>query len=511
MKRIWILFTIIHALSLTIQGSPVQVTRIIIPKNNAPALTIDLIHDIHLASQDLPSTNAENQFEKYLKPTELKLFLPQERAFINTLYQLDQTSDHPITLLWECNPAENLALNNKLKNEINSEFDYLNCKKLLVYYGFYFFQHKPFTNNMHFIPSDTWRPNSLLNKIFNNNTKINYSCSAEEGFQFVLRHFEPNNDIEKQLAKVKNLHPEAYDKVNQLYTNFKDNTLKPLHTQFILPYLNKKNSLKTAISQIKKKDSFHNLIEKILSIPGLMDFESLCNIFSSKDQHIMLYAGIDHCNYLIDTLVKHFNGRVITDVGAYYDDNCLASMLHSLSNRRVLQIPLPQLKKEVWDFILESPNISWNRYIQSGSIQSVISGDILKSIDSLRKNDLMDSICETLVHYASRAYIDIANAQDESQQSLLHLAALYRSSALTELLLKEKAFADLPNLFGTTALLYATAQKDTTIMKLLLDAGANPLKKDATGLCPLVLAYHMNNESLITLLKHYENNDEQLD
>lgn len=507
MKRAKALVAILYYWPMLLYCCPVQFSRIIIPQADGTFFTIDLIHDIHQPSRNEPSLYNNNPNETYLSDDEKKLFLPQERAFINALHQLDQTADSPINLYWECNPIDDQKMNDRF-NEENVEYtsNMSDSGKLLEYYGFYFLK-KGFQKHIMFVPSNIWRPNSLLNEIlvYNNRKNFNYSYDIETAFQFITRHFSEDNPANELLKKVRDTHPEVYAKIQHIYDDLKNNVLEPIYAHYVQPFLNKNMSLSQVLKQIKKKDTLNSMVENVITVPGLMDIELLCKIFGSSTSHAILYAGADHCNYLLDLLERDFHGHVVTNIGMQYEHTYIEHNLHKFTNRRILEIALPQLKTSIWNFLTEPPLITWQRYTHSGMVKSIIQGDILTSIDSLKTKTSWDEIWPTLISYAKRAYVDIANAFDETHQSLLHLATLKRNPRLVQLLLDEGAYVESENLSRKTALSYAAIQKDTHIIQLLLDAGANPLHTDEQGLSPLDYAKYTQDATVIGLLQEYLN------
>jgi uncharacterized protein len=75
-----------------------------------------------------------------------------------------------------------------------------------------------------------------------------------------------------------------------------------------------------------------------------------------------------------------------------------------------------------------------------------------------------------------------ANTKDGAGNTPLIIAAIARFTEGVDLLTRVKAQVDVQNRLGETALLKAVQNRDVTIAKMLLDAGANPDISDSSGI-----------------------------
>ncbi len=82
------------------------------------------------------------------------------------------------------------------------------------------------------------------------------------------------------------------------------------------------------------------------------------------------------------------------------------------------------------------------------------------------------------------------------------MAAVVKGNVtITKLLLHKKAYTNVADANGTTALHYATLFKQTEIAKLLVNAGAKYDLKDGNGKSAYDYALINNNKELLTLFK----------
>jgi len=87
------------------------------------------------------------------------------------------------------------------------------------------------------------------------------------------------------------------------------------------------------------------------------------------------------------------------------------------------------------------------------------------------------------------------NAQDDNGWSPLHFAAQAVSPDCTAALLRAGADTSLQDSFGNTALWRAafSSKEDGSVIRLLREAGANPIEKNKHGISPTSLARTIAN------------------
>lgn len=92
-----------------------------------------------------------------------------------------------------------------------------------------------------------------------------------------------------------------------------------------------------------------------------------------------------------------------------------------------------------------------------------------------------------------------ANAQDDNGWTPMHFAAQAVSAECTAALLRSGADTSLCDLYGNTALWRAvfSSKEDGSVIKLLQEAGANPLAKNTHGVSPMSLAQSIANFDLL--------------
>lgn len=91
-----------------------------------------------------------------------------------------------------------------------------------------------------------------------------------------------------------------------------------------------------------------------------------------------------------------------------------------------------------------------------------------------------------------------ANVQDDHGWTPMHFAAQAVSAECTAALLRSGADTSLCDLYGNTALWRAvfSSKEDGSVIKLLREAGANPLAKNTHGVSPTSLARSIANRDL---------------
>jgi hypothetical protein len=82
----------------------------------------------------------------------------------------------------------------------------------------------------------------------------------------------------------------------------------------------------------------------------------------------------------------------------------------------------------------------------------------------------------------------------------LHYAAASGENTILQLLLERRALVDSPSPNGTTALMMAARGGHSSSVQLLLDAGANPSLINDQGYTPIEMAKLFNNTSIINTL-----------
>ena len=84
------------------------------------------------------------------------------------------------------------------------------------------------------------------------------------------------------------------------------------------------------------------------------------------------------------------------------------------------------------------------------------------------------------------------NAKNPSQETPLHLAVLYRddetAARVADRLIANGAELNAPQKGGQTPLHHAVARGSAAIVETLIQAGADPMLKDQTGLTPMDLS-----------------------
>jgi ankyrin repeat protein len=121
----------------------------------------------------------------------------------------------------------------------------------------------------------------------------------------------------------------------------------------------------------------------------------------------------------------------------------------------------------------------------------------MKTLDREGRSDL---------HYAARdgdvaavrrllAAGEEVNLPDKRGWTPLHFAAQAVSAAVTEVLLAHGAAVDPQDSFGNTPLSTATfsSRGDGSVIRVLRSAGADPMKKNKSGVSPLSLARTIAN------------------
>ena len=93
------------------------------------------------------------------------------------------------------------------------------------------------------------------------------------------------------------------------------------------------------------------------------------------------------------------------------------------------------------------------------------------------------------------------NLRDEDQQTPLHMAALWDSRAVAELLLDRGAKIDVRDEYQQTPLHTAAMGNSRAVAELLLDRGADYEARNKNQLTPLHLATITNSQAVAELLR----------
>ncbi|WP_020182209.1 ankyrin repeat domain-containing protein [Methylotenera sp. 1P/1] len=101
------------------------------------------------------------------------------------------------------------------------------------------------------------------------------------------------------------------------------------------------------------------------------------------------------------------------------------------------------------------------------------------------------------------------NAQDDNGWSALHFAAQAVSPVCTTLLLQAGADISLQDSFGNTALWRAvmSSKGEGSVIRLLLDAGSNPVELNKHGVSPVSLARTIANFDIAQYFKDIQDNE----
>ncbi|MCW7467870.1 ankyrin repeat domain-containing protein [Leptospira levettii] len=99
------------------------------------------------------------------------------------------------------------------------------------------------------------------------------------------------------------------------------------------------------------------------------------------------------------------------------------------------------------------------------------------------------------------------NAQDDDGFTPLHFAAMNLESEIVEKLIKKNAKVDLLDCYNNTPLwraVFNLKEADMKIIKLFLNAGANPNLKNKNNISPLDFAKKIGNKDLTDLLNNFK-------
>ena len=97
--------------------------------------------------------------------------------------------------------------------------------------------------------------------------------------------------------------------------------------------------------------------------------------------------------------------------------------------------------------------------------------------------------------------VDVNIKDDDAGRTALMNASMENKTKVVRLLLKADANPNIQDDFGYTALMYASQEGHIPIVELLLKAKANPIIKCARGLTALDLAERKRHTTIIQLLK----------
>lgn len=394
---------------------PLQITRlIIVDAQGKPFKTVDLVADRHSIGRSyLRDNSSMPHFLNSLSKEIRDVLAKNDVMFLKTLQEMDAQNTET-TLLWEF-PDKNI-FNNKYQDEQQILLNKLQQGLLILFPEI----KTLFKNKLKCIDVDKWR-GPFMSFAFNETV----NCSEYEGdildyWHSIRMHFMDNSPVQDLLKNIEHLPKDISKKLTSYYKKFKEETLFPIYEESIKPceeeyeslcgvhafkvidFLNKQNLL-TSI----KKELFDNNV-----MASFTDCELLLNIFNAATDHVIVYAGIAHTEFLKKKLIGDFNAKHIVSVGMGLD-------------ALIIENNPPSFTANAWEILKEKPQESLDKYYKNGIENRMVGSNLLQIFSDLEylKGKEFDIKLTEIIKQLDDGMIDsnsLITLRNKTLQSLMH-------------------------------------------------------------------------------------------
>ncbi|MDP3889503.1 MAG: ankyrin repeat domain-containing protein [bacterium] len=421
MKKV-ILFLFLTGI-VTLHGYPYEFRRLIQQENGKITKVVDLISDVHvlIAHPTLANEEDDNFLQENLLSDERDVFDSASRRLLATLRYMGKKASDPKKLLIEAytlketTPAEIelvrkeyltgrflryiryqylMEFSPEKKQEIVAE----SIDTIRKHPGIYSFIVCLYFGKCG--PDNKATIGELVTPLFNELLKNPRSVA-----ELCLNQAQECPLIYSKLQKMWELQKQ---KIMDYKTKYFEQTLQENPSMLVTDFI------KTVRSYHFTYDS-HTLLD-------LIDFESMVKILSSKEKHVIVYAGGAHCTRVAHYLKKDFNFKPFVHVG-------LAVTLFA-----PVDYSFP-LSERAWVFLEEQPQQS----IARGPTKKVLYYSSLNELFTALKNPHQKNIESKilrLLNQGASAYVDIANVQEIETGNTPYHYALAKRYLLFNVILK---------------------------------------------------------------------------
>lgn len=431
--------------------------------------TIDLIGDSHLAMHERVKRPSRGKKE-LLIDIEQNLFTTAERTLLIALRTL-QKRPEKIDVLWEAIP------HNLVSGLTPSQIPFL------FYAGSTLEQEFNTTGNAQFINADRYRrslgPNGIYAEIIMQAIQKTQAVDPQTGKVATFKIIDFKNDLEKIIAHFSDELTHIHQQPELFQTHIKDVWQKYIIEAMLDPLLqhNKDatiHELLAPLSQEAQQILFNNMAFFIT------DMEMLIKIIRSDKAHIILYAGEKHTNSVSNVLLNNY----------YYKPEITIKPI--IQPHMTYIFPLAH---KTWNFLLESPEVSFKKYKAHQRKQLIFDETelepelytILTRMNEPEKKDAF--IKEQLKLFSKKShkgYIDFLKAhRADTFETLLSVAIKNNLPKSVEYLVRQGARVNSIDIFGKTPVHYACMLPSPKICMSLLNKGAHLNIYDNDGRTPI--------------------------
>lgn len=470
----------------SLSAFPYRFTRLI--KTDAAgkiAKTVDLIYDTHVKIPQLTKKVALDKkmaIKKGISPEEWPELAVVERSLEDSLRRLSEQPGEKIDLIWEWS-EQHKAYVYMLSNLMVTD------RSVFLLEGGKRFEEKFNANEgkrIKFVSGDTYRRDVPLSEILylvhivhkNLNGMIlsNISGYLNETMK------KADSDIQNNKSAIVN---SGYELLQEYFKYVKDEISKFLSKYGLEGYPASSEKIDTWIQRIKEKGiairgkvlTYNDLYQDWFKISKIiMNLELLVRMLSSNASHIIVYAGGNHCEDVMDEFISYHEFIKIIDIGIVPAENFYITLAPS-----------------AWNYLQEAPADSLRKGNYIALMDEKYYQEIAQTIEEDNPGLLRVSIVKSI-----RCRADLVNAISvEEHRSLLHYAVLYDAQKCLALLLYYSALTNIKDLLGNTPIFYV---KSVETAKELLKHGAKINIHNNSGETPLYHAVLMNEVETVSAL-----------
>lgn len=477
---------------LDLAGYPTRFMRLIKEENGKLIKTVDLIFDVHIPITHSVKKASPGGGKKFLSMEERERFTASERTLLIALRKLaaQKSKEPPIKLLWELwqgGKGDRDVFIFEAGNKLHEEFKPENQK------------------NIQFIPSDTYRsPRNFLPDVLSPEEALasfkmlGVSPTVRDTFTFVINLVNGTNPaVAHDFEQITD--PQMKDALKKVWDDYKKNQLNPFHRRFIVG-TGEESSVIDLLQSIPAVAMIRQLFANVIT--NTMDYELLFKIFGSGD-HFIVYAGAAHCRHLAQMLIDDYQFKVMTDYGAEAEE-----LMHNLP---VVYVPI--LQANIWEYLLESPQKSWEIYKKKGTRAQLLSEEeVIAFLDAGIKGNL--ATVKKMVKKGDAAHVDLINTlivshEDRPDTTLLAHFIEKEYQSLIDFFLAHGAYANIGN---GMPLLLAAEKNNKALVEKLLAQGADPSKTSGKGLTAAQITTDLELQKMLVAAekKHWQKNHKKI-
>ncbi len=315
----------------SLHGYPVQAQRYVQKQSGTITKIVDLIYDVHV-----PLNDEHGHFDA------------GSEQLLSQLQTLAKQNNEVVGLFLETDGDEQLPP--------NIQVDFLSY----LSYQISELHKKQKLNNLQFIPADTFRWHNNLTKIFrqcleeimHRNNPEWKSKPVIPNVRPFFEHFLSHTSLpEKELQALQ-------DKLDKNTFTFLDTKwqkqkqdIEHFYDMYFKQIVEEQQEItfeaffQEQLGDSKKRAQFITKLDKAVNL--ITDFELLLKLFTSTQQHCIIYVGAYHCSKLADILVQQFNFKQMVN-NALFD-------FHAHCDKRDVMKQIKPLPPQAFNFLTKKP------------------------------------------------------------------------------------------------------------------------------------------------------------